>query len=135
MVRRRAEGAGGTAGAGAIFGPTGSPRPGPRRALDRLRGLLARDLLQALAEPAGVGLFRLRQGFKPFREFRQPFRTSGLCEARIHLGVFVGLPFDGRFEIFFGAADGRARNWIADFFEKIKVTECMPGLGLGSVAE
>ena len=56
-------------------------------------------------------------------------------EARVHLGVLVGLAGDGRAQVVLGRADGLARHRIADRGEEVEVTERVAGLALGDRAE
>src|SRR5262252_6283744 len=74
-----------------VAGPPGPPPPLARSELDRLRRILARDLIQPLVEPPRVRLLSLRQRLEPLRQLRQPLVPRGLGHARVHLGVLVRL--------------------------------------------
>ena len=82
-----------------------------------------------------MGAFRLGQGLEPFRQFLKAFFARGFGHAWVHLRVFVGLAFNGRLEIRFGAPDGFSRGRVADFLQKIQVSEGMAGFGFGGVTE
>src|SRR5439155_22994097 len=100
------------------------PRAASRaRALDRLRRLLARDLLEAFVEPARVRLFRLGEGLEPLRELGEALLPRGLGHARVHLGVLVRLAGDRGPEVLLGLADRLVRDRIADLFQEVEVPE------------
>src|SRR4030095_4224421 len=93
------------------------------------------NLLQAFRESGGMRFFRLRQGFKPFGQFRVSLLTCCLGKPRIHLGIFVSLPLDGRLEILLCAADGNVGDGVADFCQKIQMAEGMSCLSFRGIAE
>src|SRR3989441_5599439 len=112
------------------------PRAASRaRALDRLRRLLASDLLEAFVEPARVRLFRLRKRLEPLRELGEAFLPRGLGHARVHLGVLVRLAGDRGPEVLLGLADRLVRDRIADVFQEVEVPEGVAGLGVRRVLE
>src|SRR6267142_6586312 len=89
----------------------GAAAIGPPRASeisDGFGGVLARDLLEALGEAAGVRLLRLGQRLQPFRQLGEALVTRRLGHARVHLGVLVRLARDGRLEVRLRLADGLA---------------------------
>src|SRR2546428_10216279 len=93
------------------------PRAASRaRALDRLRRLLASDLLEAFVEPARVRLFRLGERLEPLRELGEAFLPRGLGHARVHLGVLVRLAGDRGPEVLLGLADRLVPDPIPDLF-------------------
>src|SRR5690349_5966563 len=101
--------------------------------LDRLGGILARDLVQALGEAAGVRLLGLGQRLEPLRELLKALVTRGLRHARIHLRVLVRLARDGCLEVLLRLADGLARGGITDFLEEVQVPEGVPRLRVRGV--
>src|SRR2546427_5753533 len=112
------------------------PRAASRaRALDRLRRLLASDLLEAFVEPARVRLFRLGERLEPLRELGEAFLPRGLGHARVHLGVLVRLAGDRGPEVLLGLADRFVRDRIADLFQEVEVPEGVAGLGVRRVLE
>src|SRR5438552_66611 len=112
------------------------PRAATRaRALDRLRGLFARDLLETLVEPARVRLFRLGERLEPLGELGEALLPRGLGHARVHLRVLVRLARDRGPEVLLGLADRLVRDRIADLFQEVEVAEGVAGLGVRRVLE
>src|SRR3989442_15830579 len=110
------------------------PRAASRaRALDRLRRLLASDLLEAFVEPARVRLFRLRERLEPLRELGEAFLPRGLGHARVHLGVLVRLAGDRGPEVLLGLADRLVRDRIAHLFQEVEVPQSVARLGVRPV--
>src|ERR1051325_9827671 len=119
---------------GFFFGPDGNTGAGGQSACG-FCGFLSGDLFQPLRETAGVRLLRLGEGLEPFGELGQTFIARCSREPRIHFRVFVGLAFHCGLQVLFRGSDRNARAGIADLFEKIEVTERMPGFRLGGISE
>src|SRR5262249_1493848 len=62
------------------------------------------ERVQALLEAAGVRLLGAGQRLEPLGDLGETLFARGPREARIHLGVLVGLAFDGRLQVEVGAA-------------------------------
>src|SRR5438045_703144 len=77
--------------------PPGSHTP---RTCDR-----SADGLEALREAAGVALLRPRERLEPFGDLLEALVARRLGEARVHLGVLVGLALDGGVEVVGGGTD------------------------------
>src|SRR6185436_18026313 len=138
-IRRPSYGPGSASNAAnlVVAGPP-CPRPTARpeyRELDRLRRILARDLIQALVEPPRVRLLSLGERLEPLRQLRQPFVPRRLGHTRVHLGVLVRLAGHRGLQVQLGLADRLAGGGIADFLEEVEVTEGVTGLGVGGVLE
>src|SRR5436309_1472861 len=103
--------------------------------LDRLRGIFARDLLEALVEAPGVRLLGLGERLEPLGELGEAFVARRLRHARVHLGVLVGLAGHGGLQIFLGLSDRLSGHGIADLLQEVEVAEGVPGLGVGGVLE
>ncbi len=81
-------------------------RPGCR--IEGPRQLLA-EAFEALLEAAGVRLLGARERLEPLGDFGEALVARRLGEARVHLGVLVGLALDGGLEVLLGAPDRLAR--------------------------
>src|SRR6476620_3717734 len=90
----------------------------PTEAGSRSFGQLVRDGsadgAEALGEATGVGLLGAGQRLQPLGDVLEALVASRLGEARVHLGVLVGLAGDGRLEVVGGGADGLTGDGIAD---------------------
>ncbi len=82
-----------------------------------------------------MGFFGFRQGFKPIGDFVEALFAGRFRHARIHIGVFVGFPGNGRLQVIGGAADGKARGGIANGFEKFQMAVSMAGFAFGGGPE
>ena len=103
---------------------------------DKTRGEnSAAESVQSLVESPGVRLLCFRQSFKPFRQLEETFITGSLRKTRIHFGIFVGLAFNSRFQVFLGASNRHSRARIAHLLEKIEMAEGMSGFRLRGVPE
>src|SRR5580693_8080334 len=108
-----------------------SPAARPRRA-GRVTGRSGSgDRLEALREPAGVGLLGPGQRLEPLRDLVEALVAGGLGEAGVHLRVLVRLAFDGRLEVVRGGADWHAGDGVADLAQEVEVAERVAGLALG----
>jgi hypothetical protein len=88
-----------------------------------------------LREAAGVALLGAGEGLEPVGDLVEAFVAGGLGEARVHLGVLVGLAGDGRLEVVLGVADRLAGGRVADFGEVLEVAVRVAGLALRRRAE
>src|SRR5215207_1683687 len=93
------------------------------------------DLVEALAESAGVALLCARQRLQPLADLLESLVAGGASEPGIHLGVLVGLALDRRLEGVGRRADRNARHRVADLGQEVEVTERVPGLTLGNGPE
>src|SRR5690606_31079618 len=93
------------------------------------------ELGEALREPAGVALLGACQRLEPLGDLGEALLAGGLREARVHLGVLVGLAGDRRLEVVLGGTDGLARDRVADLDHEVEVTERVAGLALRYGAE
>src|SRR5687768_7180770 len=91
--------------------------------------------LEGLGEPAGVRLLGTGQRLEPLGDLVEALVAGGAGEARVHLGVLVGLALDRRLEVVLGRADGDAGDGVAGLGEEVEVTERVAGLALGDRAE
>ena len=102
--------------AGPAAAGSGRDEPAPdavRGRSDRGRSRVRRvagDVLEALGEAAGVALLGAGQRLEPLGDLLEALVAGGLGEARVHLGVLVGLAGDGRLEVVRGARRP-ARRW------------------------
>ena len=69
--------------------------------------------------------FSFGQCLKPFSDLIKTFVTRGLGKARIHLCVFVGLAFNGRFKIGLCITDRNACNGITHLCQIIEMPKGM----------
>ena len=76
----------------------------------------------------GMALFRLRQGFEAVGDFVHVLFPGGFRHARIHVGIFVGLTGDRRFQIVAGRADRLPGRRITGFLEELQMAMGMTGL-------
>ena len=106
-----------------------SARPPGRR--DRY----ASRRLEALREAPGVALLGPGQRLEPLGDLVEALVAGRLGEARVHLGVLVGLAGDGRLEVVLGRADGHVGHRVADLGEEVEVAEGVARLALGDRAE
>src|SRR5580765_2369649 len=86
----------------------GRPRessPGPATDKQTL-GDRSGKRLEALGEAAGVALLGPGQGLQPLGDLLEALLAGGLGEARVHLGVLVGLALDGRLQVVGSLANG-----------------------------
>src|SRR5688572_1206514 len=108
------------------------------RVMGRMR-LMAPSLLlqvvEALLEPASVRTLGAGQGLEPLGDLREAFLAGGLGEARVHLGVLVGLAGDRRLEVQLAVADRLAGRRVAHLLQEVEVAMRVAGLALGGVAE
>src|SRR5437763_9648153 len=102
---------------------------------DRGVGGSGLQVLDALGEAAGVALLGPGQRLEPLGDLVEALVAGGAGEARIHLGVLVGLALDGRLEVVLGGADRHTGDRVADLGEEVEVPEGMAGLALGDRAE
>src|SRR5581483_888419 len=93
------------------------------------------DALQALGEATGVRLLGACERLEPLRDLVEAFVARGLREARVHLGVLVGLALDGGLEVVLGGADLHVGDGVADLGEEVEVTERVTRLALCDRAE
>ena len=82
-----------------------------------------------------MALLGAGQGLEPLGDLVEALVAGGLGEARVHLGVLVGLAGDGRLEVVLGVADRLAGDRVADLGEEVEVTEGVAGLALGDRTE
>ena len=82
-----------------------------------------------------MGLLGFGQGFEPVGDFVKAFGARGLGHTWIHIGVFMGLAGDGRFEIGIGGADRLARGRISNFLQIFQMAMGMTGLTFCGGAE
>src|SRR3954471_16561214 len=94
-----------------------------------------REGLEALGEAAGVGLLGAGERLEPLGDLVEALVARRLGEARVHLGVLVGLALDGGLQVVLRAADGDAGDRVADLGEEVEVAERVAGLALGDGAE
>ena len=69
------------------------------------------------------------------RDLVEALVARGAGEARVHLGVLVGLALDRRLQVVGGRADRHAGHRVADLGEEVEVAERVAGLALGDRAE
>jgi len=86
------------------------------------------ESLEALLKAAGVALLGASQSLEPVGDLGEALFAGGLGEARVHLGVLVGLTGDRRLEVGLGVADGLARRGVADLGEVLQVAVSVTGL-------
>src|ERR1700722_14557523 len=91
--------------------------------------------LETLREAPGVRLLGPGPRLEPFGNLHEALVARRLGEAGIHLGVLVGLAFDGRLEVVLGGADGHAGDGVAGLAQEVEVPEGVPGLTLGDRPE
>ena len=72
---------------------------------------------------------------EPLGDLVEALVAGGLGEARVHLGVLVGLALDRRLQVVGGGADGYAGHRVTDLGEEVEVPERVTGLALGDRAE
>src|SRR3954462_6144633 len=109
------------------------PTVGGQLAVDRFDRLL--DGLEALGEAAGMALLGPGESLEPLRDLFEALVAGGLGEARVHLGVLVGLAGDGRLEVVGGGPDRLAGGGVAHLGEEVEVAERVAGLAFGDRAE
>src|SRR5579862_8786084 len=83
----------------------------------------SRDGLEALREAPGVGLLGPGQGLEPLGDLLESLVAGRLREARVHLGVLVGLALDRRLQVVLGGADLRAGDGVAALLQEVEVAE------------
>src|SRR6476646_8686047 len=93
------------------------------------------DRLEALSEPTGMALRRTRDRLEPLGDRVETFVTRRAREARVHLGVLIGLADDRGAQVLLGRTDRLARHRVADDREEVEVPERVPGLAFGDRAE
>src|SRR6185295_10788145 len=89
----------------------------------------------ALLEAARVRLLGPRERLEPLGDLLEALFARGLGEARVHLGVLVGLAGDRRLQVLLAVADRLARRRVADLPQVLEVTVRVPGLALGGVTK
>src|SRR5438552_12030651 len=89
---------------------------------------LVAQRFERLLEAIGMRALCLRQGLEPIGDFFEAFATSSLRHSRIHIGVFVGFPRDGRLQVVTASADGKIGCRIADHGQIVEMTMRMAGL-------
>lgn len=67
----------------------------------------------------------LRERFEPVCDLVEPLFAGRLAHARIHIGVLVGFPGDGRLEVQTRRAEGQTRCGIATGLQILEVTMCV----------
>src|SRR5262249_32668374 len=93
------------------------------------------EAVEALLEAPGVRLLGARERLEPLRDLVEAFLTGGLGEARIHLGVLVGLASDRSLEVLDAVADRLAGGRVAYALQVLEVPMGMTRLTLGGIAE
>jgi hypothetical protein len=68
------------------------------------------------------------EGLEPLGDLLEAFFACGARHPRIHIGVFVSLAGNGRYEILRSAADRFARYRIADLLEVFEMAMRVAGL-------
>ena len=125
-------------------GAAPSPRPFGRRNRPRacVPGAVRRQCarvrirLEAGLEAAGVALLGAGERLEPLRDLFEAFVTRGPREARVHLGVLVGLAGDRRLAGCRSCAPTATPvDRVADLGEEVEVTERVAGLALGDRTE
>src|SRR5690242_3786781 len=120
---------------GALHLTAGEPQGSKRTLWLSRNAWLLLDGVEALGEAARVALLGPRQGLEPLGDLVEALVARRLGEARVHLGVLVGLALDGRLQVVRRGADGDAGDGVADLGQVIEVTERVAGLALGDRAE
>ena len=80
-------------------------------------------------------LLGLGESFEPVRDLAEPFLASRLGHARVHVGVLVRLPRDGRGEVQRRVADRLVGSWICHLLQVVQVAVGVAGLAVGGVTE
>src|SRR5580692_3769799 len=91
--------------------------------------------LETLGEASGVALLGARQGLEPVGDLLEPLVARRAGEARVHLGVLVGLAFDGRLEVVGGGPDRHPGHRGSDLPQEVEVPEGVTGLAFGDGTE
>ena len=112
-----------------------TPGTAPRGRGREPNGCVSVEGLEALGEAAGVALLGPGERLEPLRDLLEALVASGLGEARVHLGVLVGLALDRRLEVVGGGTDRDAGDRVADLGQEVEVAERVPGLTFGDRAE
>src|SRR4051794_13850444 len=99
------------------------------------RGGVLAEVLEPLAEATGVALLGPGERLEPLRDLFEALVARGLGEARVHLGVLVGLTGDGRVQVVRRGADLLTGGGVADLGEEVEVAERVAGLTLRHRAE
>src|SRR5438876_9486823 len=86
-------------------------------------------------EPAGVALLGACERLEPLRDLLEALVARGLREARVHLGVLIGLTGDGRVQVVGRRTHGNTGDRVADFGEEVEVAERVTRLTLRHRAE
>src|SRR5580692_8179093 len=86
--------------------------------------------LETLGEASGVALLGARQGLEPVGDLLEPLVARRAGEARVHLGVLVGLALDGRLQVVGGGAHRDAGHRVPDLAEEVEVPEGVARLAL-----
>src|SRR5438477_4039630 len=93
--------------------------------------LLLLEGVEALLKPTGVRLLGARERLEPLGDLLEAFLPRGLGEARVHLGVLVGLAGDRRLQVLVGVADRLAGRRVAHRLQEVEVAVRVAGLALG----
>src|SRR5450759_689116 len=98
-------------------------------------GQRLRDRRQALSEPTGMALLRSGQCLEPLGDLVEALFPSGTGEARVHLGVLVGLALHRRLQVVLGRTDRGPGHRISGLTQKVEVTERVACLTFGDRAK
>src|SRR5262249_49174047 len=109
--------------------------PGPTRFNRRDLGDVSGKRLEPRLEATRVALLGAGERLEPLGDLLEALVTGGLREARVHLGVLVGLARDRGLQVVVGGADRFTRDRVADLGEEVEVTERVAGLTFGDRAE
>src|SRR5689334_14510188 len=108
---------------------------GRRPTCSRDRRARSADRVEALREAAGVALLGAGEGLEPLADLLEALVARGLREARVHLGVLVGLARDGGLQVVGRRADRLAGDGVTDLGEEVEVAERVARLTFGDGAE
>src|SRR5579883_2232511 len=93
------------------------------------------DGLEPGGEATGVALLGPGKGLEPLGDLVEALLAGGLGEARVHLGVLVGLAGDRRLEVVGRRAHRHTGHGVADLGEEVEVAEGVARLALGDRPE
>ena len=94
------------------LGRSGEPAP------ERLGAL---QVVECLLEPVGVRALGFGQRLEPIGNLTEALVAGGLRHTRVHVGVLVGLPGDGRLQVELRVANRQTRGRVADRLEILEV--------------
>ena len=93
------------------------------------------EFVERLLETSGMRTFGLGEGLEPIGNLVETFITGFAGHSRIHIGVFMGLAGNRRFEVVRGRTNGLASCGIAGFLKIFEMAVRVTGFTFGGGPE